>query len=487
MSLWNLKEKNRKIKTFIGEKNVDILIIGAGITGLTTAYYLKDTPSLCVVEASLIGHGITLNTNAKITYFQDTIYHKIVSCVGEEKALLYLKSQKEAVKSLVEIIETENIDCDLKKIPSYVFASNPAHLKALEKEITWLKKHHVEVKEKTFPLNLNVVRSFSVEDTYTFHPLKYLEGIYHILSRKNIDIYEKTPIIKFKKEKDLFICNTKEGVIRAKKVIFATHYYPFILPIPYLLPIRSSLEKSYMAVSTVKKEEPISCITSKNPSYSCRFYEGEKYYQISLSGSHDIARKQNDQKHFEEIKDQFHLNEDEIQLYYSNVDIMTMDHMPLVGEIKKNVWIGTGYNTWGMTNSVIASKLISDEVLKRENPYQHLFDPKRKNFIFFLKLPYYLMINIKAFVGSRLRKNKKWYPKNLFFYKKDGKSMAAYIDQNGKKHTIYNHCPHLGCGLIFNEKELTWDCPCHSSRFDIDGKCIKGPSLSDIGVNDKVN
>ena len=87
---------------------------------------------------------------------------------------------------------------------------------------------------------------------------------------------------------------------------------------------------------------------------------------------------------------------------------------------------------------------------------------------------------LKSFLGTKINKNKKWYNKNIKFYKKNGKNIACYIDELGKEHKIYNKCPHLGCSLIFNEEEKTWDCPCHSSRFNLDGECIKGPSNYDI-------
>ena len=102
-----------------------------------------------------------------------------------------------------------------------------------------------------------------------------------------------------------------------------------------------------------------------------------------------------------------------------------------------------------------------------------------------LKLPVYIFNNAKSFIVNKLIKNKKWYSRRVKFYSYDGKCLAMYKDENGDKHIVYNKCPHLGCSLIFNEIEKTWDCPCHSSRFDIDGKCIKGPSNYDISYNKK--
>ena len=131
MSIWDKKEKSHKIVSLKENVYTDILIIGGGITGLTTAYYLKDYPSVCLVDASAIGHGVTLNTTAKITYFQERIYTKIAALLNEEKARDYLQSQREAISYLVDIIEKENIACSLTKTPSFVFANTKKEVKII--------------------------------------------------------------------------------------------------------------------------------------------------------------------------------------------------------------------------------------------------------------------------------------------------------------------------------------------------------------------
>jgi len=154
--------------------------------------------------------------------------------------------------------------------------------------------------------------------------------------------------------------------------------------------------------------------------------------------------------------------------------------MPYIGKLKDDMYIGVGYNTWGMTNGVLAGKILSDMILYKQNEFTHLFDPFRKNIVQYAKMPYYLFSQTKSFLGAKLSKNKIWYPSTVTFQRKDGKSLGIYIDEKKKKHIVYNTCPHLGCSLIFNYQEKTWDCPCHSSRFSIDGECIKGPSIEDI-------
>lgn len=478
MSLWDRKITSDPL-LLAKDQNVDVLIIGAGITGLTTAYYLKDYPSVCVVDASRIGCGVTVNTTAKVTYFQERIHTKICNATNEKNAEIYLKSQRQAISYLKEIIEKEKIDCDFKKTPSYVFANTEKEVSPLKTEVEFLKEQGVFVQEKELPEKITTYSSYMVEDTYTFHPLKYLEGLYQVLQKKKIPVYENSRILNIEEKDGKYYCKSSYGCIQANKVVLACHY-PFFL-FPFLLPVKSSVEKSYIVVSKVEKDGGYSCISSSSPTYSCRFYQDqESCYQISLSESHNIAFHQDDEKHFRRVKDIFGLDDKNVVTEYSNVDILTPDHMPYIGKIKHNMYIGVGYNTWGMTNGVLAGKIISDMILYKQNEFVKVFDPLRKNIARYAKLPYYLFGQTKSYFGAKISKNKVWYPNTITFRRKDGKSLGIYIDSKKVKHIVYNTCPHLGCSLIFNNQEKTWDCPCHSSRFSVDGECIKGPSTKDI-------
>lgn len=482
MSIWNKEEIKTQNKKLDKDISVDTLIIGAGITGITTAYFLKDIKDICVVDANKVGHGVTLNTTAKINYFQERVYTKIEKLTNKTTAKTYLESQLYAINLIKDIIENEKIDCDFKKVPSYVFANTEKEVKPLKKEIEFLKENNINIVKRDLPDKITSYSSYCAHDTYIFNPIKYLQKLYNILDKK-IDIYENTKIIKVERQENNYICYTTNNKIKTKKIIFACHY-PFFLK-PIFLPLKSHIEKSYIIVSKVKEDKNYTCISSSTPTYSCRFYNDNKnIYQISLSESHNTAIKQNDSYHFKRVKEIFKLNDEDIIEKYSNVDIMTPDHMPYIGILKNNMYIGCGYNAWGMTNGVLAAKILSDLILKKENKYIEIFNPKRINLSNIINLPIILASQTKSFIGPKINKNKGWY-KNVKFVTINGKSLGIYKDEKNKNHIVYNKCPHFGCSLIFNETEKTWDCPCHSSRFDIDGKCIKGPSNYDISYKNK--
>lgn len=471
MSIWKDFVHDKKILN--EDKSVDVLVVGGGLTGLMTAYYLRDK-NVCVVESRSIGSGVTKNTTAKITYLQGRVYTRISSLLGKNNAKVYLNSQLKAIKAYENVINKEKIDCDFTRASSYVFASKKSEVSKLKREVEFLKNANINVEVSELSLDVKSYFSYKVDDTFEFNPLKFLRGIYEMLTKFDIPIYEDTTLYDVKKVDDVYICKCGNFSIKARKIVFATGYPYFMFPL--VIPMKSYIEKSYICVRKVNEFKDFSCISSSYPVYSTRFYkDGDNIYQICLGGSHNAAFKQDDEKNFNEVKDMFNLRDDEIIEIYSNTDIITADFMPLIGELRENMFIGCGYNTWGISNSMLASLIISDLVRSGVSEYKFLFNPKRFNFSNLIKLPYFMFSQVKSYVFSKVCKNKSWYSENV-----NASDVGIYVDNDGVEHRVKNKCPHMGCSLIFNEKEKTWDCPCHSSRFDMDGNVIKGPSNIDI-------
>ncbi len=475
MSLWGKSLNGEALPSLKKDIEVDTLIIGGGIAGLTTLYYLKDKESVILVDASLVGEGVTKNTTGKLTYLQNTIYSDLERNRDYDVAVEYLKSQKKAIDLAKEIIEKEKIDCHLEKVDSYVFTNQEKEIKKIKQEKEFLTSQNIEVKEGNLPLPFPYLAAISVANTYVFHPILYINHLKNLLKDK---IYEYTKIMKIKSYHKKYICYGENVKIIASKVIIACHYPFFIFP--FCLPLKSHIEKSYIIARKVKENPKFSAITVSNPSISVRYYEDkEGVYEICLVSSHKTSKNQDDERNFKNVKRIFAIKEEDIVAFWSNVDIITDDKLPYIGEVKKNFYVATGFNTWGMTNGILSGFMLSRKILGEKMPYEDLFLVKRSNFYQVKNFFPNIIGSAISFIGSK-KLDKGWYKKSLVFTKKNGKSVAIYTDKNGKKHTVYTTCPHIGCSLIFNEKELTWDCPCHSSRFTIDGECIKGPSTKDI-------
>ena len=463
-SIWSLEKKKRQTQKLKENKEVDVLIIGGGITGLSILYQLKGTNlKTILVERDVVGAGVTSKMTGKISYLQGIVYSKIEQNVTKEFANLYLKSQVEAMNSIKNIIEKEKIDCNLEKVPSLVYSNK---LSDLQKEYFFLKEHGMPV-----VLEKN---SIAVPDSYVFHPVKYVN---HLANLHQQDIYEQTAIFHLKKMNHGYIAYGEKYHIKAKYVILACHY-PFEL-FPFFLPLRTYPEKSFVLAKEVSNNLKESTITDYPDVISKRYYQDEKIYEIFLKRSVPVHKHLNSLENFVQL---LH-NNTHVHYIWSNEDLMTGDNIPYIGKINKHLLIATGYNTWGITNSTIAGIVIKDILLEKNNPYVRLFSPKRSfNYAKLIQYSINVFGNIKSFLVNKLYFKKKWYPKNLKYIKKDGKTIAIYQDKK-KSYAVIPTCPHMGCSLIFNEVEKTWDCPCHASRFDITGKCIKGPSKYNISYS----
>lgn len=461
--------------------DVDIAIVGGGISGLSVAYYLKNMGyKVCLLESNYIGSGITLRTTGKITYMQEDLLLKIKSIHDENTAKKYYESQKLAIKEINKIITNNNIKCDLKTSDSYIFAENKGDIKKVKELKNLLESFGEEIEYiYTLPDDIKIKYGIKGSNTYVFNPIKYLNGLKKCLD--NVIIYEKSKVEKIIKNKDGYILKSNGYEVNARRVVICTHY-PFFL-FPYLMPLKCSLEKSYVALYKVDSDINYNAITIKKPTISIRYVEGkDTRYKLILAKSHNINFDNNNKKHFNSL---YNIRR-KPDYVWSNIDIITKDYIPYIGLIDKNLYLATGYNTWGMTNGTLAGLIIRDLILDKKSESIRVFNPQRDNVKMLIKYPLYTFNNAYSFGVSKIIKNKKWYSKDIEFKKINGCSVGIYTDASGNKHIVKNKCPHLGCSLVFNEVEKTWDCPCHASRFDIDGFVINGPSNYDIHFKEKL-
>ena len=438
-SIWKNTIKLKKFKNLDSDKVVDILIIGGGITGVSTLYHLKDSnKKIMLVEQNKIGMSTTANSTGKLTYLQNDLLDKIRENFDDKIALKYIKSQIDTINEEINIIKKNKIDCDLEKTNSYLYTNNDCEIEKLKDLEMFLNENKIKIYHKSIDI-VDSKYMFCVKNTYTIHPIKFVYGL-----TKNMDdlIYENTSIKKIEFNDKYYMCYTDKYKIKTKYVVVASHYPYF--NIPFLFPLKGYLEKSYLSASKYNLDK-LSLISYNKPVISIRNY---KNYILYLSNSDSINKNTKDLNNYKELLKKINDLKLKPNYLWSNSDIITNDSLPYVGEIKKRMYIATGYNTWGLTNGFLAGSIISSLILRKKNKYKKLFDPDRIS-----------TQNIKTI--SNITKN-----------------IDGYIKGISSSHK----CPHMGCGLIYNETEHTWDCPCHGSRFNELGKVIKSPANKDIDV-----
>ena len=479
-SIWLDEVKRKKYKKLNKDEECDILIIGGGITGFSCAYFLKDLKKkIILVDANKICTGTTAKSTGKLTYLQEDYLNKMTSIYDKNVVLNYIESQKYAIKLAKKIIIENKIDCNFESVNSYIFSNSHINkFKIYDLYNNFKNNFNIKLVKK-MPFKTKCLVALEGNDSYVFNPVKFILGLANVVEN-NISIFENTRIINLKNEKDFFSCSTNKFNIKAKKVILACHYPFFIFP--YLFPLKTSIEKSYIVAGKTLSEKKISAINIDKNLLSFRFYKNKDNYILNVVENSKLYKNVNDlQKRNDAIwymKSNF---TPDIKYCWSNHDIMTSDYLPLIGKIEENLYLATGYNTWGMTNGILAGKIISDFIINKKNIYSDIFNPLRS----FNNIPKMLLNNCSngfAFMDSKLIKNKSFYNKNVKIINENGIDYGIYIDEKNVEHKVYNLCPHMKCNLYFNYQTKTWDCPCHGSSFDIDGNLIFGPASFNIKI-----
>lgn len=474
-SVWSESCKFRKRDALNKDIKTDVLVIGAGIAGVLTAYMLKQKGrEVVVIDAAEIASGNTKNTTAKITSQHDLIYSKLIAEFGEEKARQYAKANELAIKKYKEIIEDKRIECDLEEKPAYVYSLN--EIDVLKEEVEAAKNLGIDaefVDEANLPFKINGAVKFN--NQAQFNPLKFLKGI-----SNELIIYENTRALEIKEN----LVVTSGGNITANNIVVATHYPIMNAPGYYFMKMHQ--ERSYVLALENTSEIDGMYIDINKEGYSFRTYNNllllggisHRTGENEEGGSYDKLRK---------VAKELYTKAKE-KYYWSAQDCMTIDGIPYIGRYSSetpNIYVATGFNKWGMTSSMVSAMIISDMILEKENDFSEIFSPRR----FDLSLSINNIANDLIETAKNFIAQKVYIPSSEIEHIKNGhggiieyngEKVGVYKNKEGKEFFVSTKCTHLGCQLSWNADELTWDCPCHGSRFDYKGRLIGSPATKDL-------
>ena len=545
-SFWlNSNENKNKFKKLDKNISTDICIVGAGIFGLTCGYYLtKQGYNVVILEKEAeIASKTTGHTTAKITSQHNLIYKYLIDSLGISMAKKYLYANQEAIENIYQIIKDENINCDFEREDSYVYTNNSDELEKIELENEAVNSlgFNSEFVTST-PLPFDVLGAIKFPNQAEFNPIKYAYGLADAIIQNSGKIYTDTLVTNIQKEDDKFIASCKDYVVKSKYVILASHY-PFIDRLGYYF-LKMYQSTSYViAVDIGDKSFDGMYINSEQPTFSYRFvpfsgYGGKRLLLVG-GADHKTGSKI-------DLSNAYNILEDEVRKYYPDCkvlykwnteDCITLDKIPYIGEFSyfmPNMYIGTGFNKWGMTSSNVAANIIVDKILGRENEYEDVFKATRlhpiknnaelgnmiKETVNSLVINKFKVAEV-GFNGiekltdangsainskddhneahiddgnfTKTENDSMHVSGNLFAVLENdtghileykGQKIGVYTDTNGRIFTVKPICTHLGCLLSWNNLDKTWDCPCHGSRFDYIGHQLYNPAIRDLDVVD---
>ncbi|WP_404451846.1 FAD-dependent oxidoreductase [Virgibacillus necropolis] len=467
---------------------VDVVIVGGGITGITSAYLLANEGlKVAVLEADRLLNGTTGHTTAKITAQHDLIYDELITNMGKSKAKLYYEANTEAINFIKKTVEQQQIDCDLSTQDAYMYATTEEYEGKIQKEAKAYEKLGIDggLVDK-IPLDITIKNALIMRNQAQFHPLKYLSHLVQNISEKDGLIFENTTAVNVEAKKQPVVLTRDGNRVTADHVLACSHF-PFYEGLG-LYSTRMYADRSYVLAAKTKKSFPGGIfISADKPTRSLRSVtiNGEEMVLI-VGESHKTGQGIDTMKHYKALESfgEQVLGLETIPYHWSAQDLTTLDKVPYIGEIsagQPNVLIATGYRKWGMSNGTVAALLFRDMVLGKKNAYQSLFTPSR--FYANPSLKNFLVQN--ADVASHLIQGKLEMsnidPDTLAndegaIISVKGERKGAYKDTEGKLHIVDTTCTHIGCEVEWNDGERTWDCPCHGSRFSYTGEVMEGPA-----------
>ena len=483
------------------DEQCDVVIVGAGIAGLSTAYELaRCGRSVVVIDRGEIGTGMTARTTAHLATELDDFYSELIRVRGEDEARIYHDSQVAAVNRIEAICRDEGIDCDFRRLDGFLIPTDEGPISDLQAEYDACRKIGVEVEwADNAPVpGLGTGRCLRFPSQGRFHPTRYLAGIAGAILNRGGRIYANTAYLDHDEDENGVLLRTEAGpTIRARQAVFATNS-----PVNAKVAVHTKQipDRTYVIAARVPKGSvPDVLLWDTYEAYHyVRIQEVDEGNDLLIVGGEDHRSGEADDadQRFARLAEwtrrRYPMFGD-VEFSWSGQVLQPMDFMPFSGVTpgSDKVYLHTGDSGQGITNGVAGSLTIAALILGEDSRFAELLDPGRKSLASMTSLGEFargqagVISNLSEYAASGEIKSVDELEPGEGAIMRDGLAkLAVYKNAGGEVVSRSAACTHMGCIVHWNSFEQYWDCPCHGSQFAPDGAVLNGPAVKPLAIAD---
>ncbi|MCW8193880.1 FAD-dependent oxidoreductase [Proteobacteria bacterium 005FR1] len=476
-----------------GSTDVDVAIIGGGLTGLATALILCDAGErVAVIESHTVGSGSSGGSTGNLYSTVSNGLAGIRKKWDQDTVNKVVALRRQALDDIQRNVERLAGHCHFERRPlHFCIQSNVDHYgKTLEEEyeVSVAAGLQAEIVDRPHGLGMSLRRVLRIENQAQYNPLEYCYGLAKAVQHEGGLIFEHSPVAEVDAAEGK-VTTADGAVVRAGQVVFATHTPKGISMLQAEMEVYR--EHGIAApLNSTDGEFPRGIFWTLDGFHSVRSYEHEgQPYIVVVGQKHETGHGDLGEGHFEELGEfaRSHFDVAAVSHRWSAQQYQSADLLPYVGRsAHDNVYVATGYSADGLVWSEVAAQVISHQILGRKDIDGGLLNPRR--FTPGKSAKAWLEANTK--VAKHLSTDRFTVEKMDDLHRVEagegkvlkigGDSYAVYRSPEGELKTLSPICPHMKCMVHWNSADKSWDCPCHGSRFDVEGEVLEGPAYKPL-------